>query len=576
MPAPSNNRTNDFETRLSACVRDLCSAHEALLLKYRETCKQNNQFRKLCGDSTQVPSYIHSDLCVGNAISDIPEIPEIPVPDNLEHVEGPDFPNYAEMRPGSRGTPAFAAQAATISRFSYEASMMSSMESIPERPPPRQRRQSFFMARQSVVADNFERPSVTAARKSLRASAMSDLRPVRPCSTQIVKPTMEDLPSVVKDFECRSVGSGQSKRSIERISKMNNDTPVQVSNETTLEKIWDFLDKPLGTTPRRVFHQLFKICLVASVISPIIATTNISKSVREELVKVDLFFTVLFTVQIVVKAISCPNKVAFVRNIYTLLDTIVIVAGYINVATVSELNSALHIVANQFLILRLLEITRQSDGWPLLWLAVKRCVAALRIPLYLMLVIVVFAGSFHYWIDKGMGCTEPCDPSLLPAFDSIPHAMWYVIVTVATVGYGDVYPHTYLGKCLASVEILFGVCYMAMPLAIIGNNFSQVWEDRHRLLVRQRLLERLQYISLEEVEALFSQIDTDKDGTIDLNEFITFISSLKLDVAKRDAIDLYRAIDVDGSDSMSFEEFIDFVLEEGEELVEKFRPTTAS
>ena len=60
-----------------------------------------------------------------------------------------------------------------------------------------------------------------------------------------------------------------------------------------------------------------------------------------------------------------------------------------------------------------------------------------------------------------------------------------MIVTMTTVGYGDVSPTTTVGKFITSLAMIFGVLFLSMPLAIVGNNFCLVWDDKMKVGARE-------------------------------------------------------------------------------------------
>ena len=145
-------------------------------------------------------------------------------------------------------------------------------------------------------------------------------------------------------------------------------------------------------------------------------------------------------------------------------------------------------------------------------------------------------------------------------FDSVPSAMWFVGVTMTTVGYGDQTPETWPGQLLCGAIILCGVLFLAMPLAIVGNNFADVWSDRHmarlRGLVRQLLIENELEIDAEGVARAFSSADVDDRGIVDSREFATFVSetlTLRLDAV--DMATLWRKCDLNLSGSLTITEF---------------------
>jgi len=65
-------------------------------------------------------------------------------------------------------------------------------------------------------------------------------------------------------------------------------------------------------------------------------------------------------------------------------------------------------------------------------------------------------------------------------FQSIVHTFWWCIVTITTVGYGDIFPHTPLGKIVAGFTMIFGIVMLAFPLTIISSNFSEIYSNKKK------------------------------------------------------------------------------------------------
>ena len=170
------------------------------------------------------------------------------------------------------------------------------------------------------------------------------------------------------------------------------------------------------------------------------------------------------------------------------------------------------------------------------------------------MMIIVFTGSLHFWIDNVLACSAAdCPEDESPALTSIPHAMWSVLVSMSTVGYGDVTPRAGIGKLLACLQIIMEMYYMAMPLSIVGNNFSDIRKDRHRLLFRYRTSKGVN--SSKDLKETFLDFDADSSGTITMDEFIGPITSLNMGLSKTDVCDLYNCIDRDGSGLITLVEF---------------------
>ncbi|KAB5594261.1 Potassium voltage-gated channel family protein [Ceratobasidium theobromae] len=115
-----------------------------------------------------------------------------------------------------------------------------------------------------------------------------------------------------------------------------------------------------------------------------------------------------------------------------------------------------------------------------MFLAVKRSRDALyALGFFVMTALVVFS-TLIYFAERGTWDTtletfvnSDGDPT---QFDSIPAAAWFVLVTITTVGYGDITPRSFLGRMLSVPLLLFGLLLIALPSFVLGREFATVWE----------------------------------------------------------------------------------------------------
>ena len=80
--------------------------------------------------------------------------------------------------------------------------------------------------------------------------------------------------------------------------------------------------------------------------------------------------------------------------------------------------------------------------------------------------------------------------------------MWYVIVTMTTVGYGDMYPTSDIGRVMGSIVILLGVITLAMPISIIGGNYQREYELMHASILAQVAAEKREHEKVLEAQRL--------------------------------------------------------------------------
>jgi len=221
-------------------------------------------------------------------------------------------------------------------------------------------------------------------------------------------------------------------------------------------------------------------------------------------------------------------------------------------------------------IVRLFKLFRQFQGSITLAAAIEESLAALTVPFFFLVVSATTFGVFLYYVENAGAELEDKHQ----AFNNIPHAIWFIFVTMTTVGYGDVTPISTLGKLVNIMAMLFGVLFLSMPLAILGNNFCNVWAERDRFTLIARLRDTLMAggVNKESVTNAFSIIDLDGSGFLNYKEFQHALTMLKIDMPAKKLRRLWNNIDTDGSGEIRVEEFAELLFPEVESIGEEFDP----
>lgn len=115
-------------------------------------------------------------------------------------------------------------------------------------------------------------------------------------------------------------------------------------------------------------------------------------------------------------------------------------------------------------IFRLFKLGRYSDALKLMGRVIKAKKAELFITLFIVFILLILSSSILYYVENE---TQP------EVFSSIPSAMWWGISALTSVGYGDAYPMTPLGKFLGAIISLLGIGLIAMPTGILGAGFVE-------------------------------------------------------------------------------------------------------
>ena len=170
---------------------------------------------------------------------------------------------------------------------------------------------------------------------------------------------------------------------------------------------------------------------------------------------VEWFFTILFTAEYMLrlKVVLRPHRYAL--SSWGIIDLVSILPAYLSLF----IPGAQALLAVRFLrvlrVFRILKLTRYIDESGVLMGALWRSRRKILLFLFTVITLTVVAGALMYVIEGPEN-----------GFSSIPHSMYWAIVTMGTVGYGDMVPHTPLGRLLTSVLILIGYSILAVPTGI--------------------------------------------------------------------------------------------------------------
>lgn len=186
---------------------------------------------------------------------------------------------------------------------------------------------------------------------------------------------------------------------------------------------------------------------------------------------VEAMATAWFTFEIIIRFIVTPSKVAFIKDVINIVDLIATLSFYADLA-INYLGEGLENDILEFLsmirIMRLLKLTKHSSGLRILIYTFKASAKELVLLIFfLALFIIIFASLMFY--------AERLQYNPTNDFTSIPNGLWWAIVTMTTVGYGDMVPKTYLGMIVGSMCALAGVLTVALPVPVIVSNFTMFY-----------------------------------------------------------------------------------------------------
>ena len=213
----------------------------------------------------------------------------------------------------------------------------------------------------------------------------------------------------------------------------------------------------------KLFDLLLIVFIVLSVVVVILeSVAHIETKYGEMLRLLEWAFTIAFTIEYVARIISINHPKNYIFSFYGMVDFLSIIPTYLSlifVGTQAFLVIRMLRLVRVFRVLKLMQFLGAAD---LLYMALKRSMPKITVFLVVVLSTNVIVGALMYIIE---GADH--------GFTSIPTGIYWSIVTMTTVGYGDISPQTTLGQLLASFVMIMGYGIIAVPTGIVTSEMTK-------------------------------------------------------------------------------------------------------
>nr|XP_019569247.1 PREDICTED: potassium voltage-gated channel subfamily KQT member 1 isoform X1 [Rhinolophus sinicus] len=252
-------------------------------------------------------------------------------------------------------------------------------------------------------------------------------------------------------------------------------------------RVYNFLERPTGWKCFVYHFAVFLIVLVCLIFSVLSTIEQYVALATGTLFWMEIVLVVFFGTEYVVRLWSagCRSKyvgvwgrLRFARKPISIIDLIVVVASMVVlcVGSKGQVFATSAIRGIRFLqILRMLHVDRQGGTWRLLGSVVFIHRQELITTLYIGFLGLIFSSYFVYLAEK-----DAVNESGRVEFGSYADALWWGVVTVTTIGYGDKVPQTWVGKTIASCFSVFAISFFALPAGILGSGFALKVQQKQR------------------------------------------------------------------------------------------------
>eukprot|EP00759_Apiculatamorpha_spiralis_P007625 PhF_6_TR14887/c0_g1_i1/m.23202 len=232
-----------------------------------------------------------------------------------------------------------------------------------------------------------------------------------------------------------------------------------------------------------VFLALVTMC-VESLPDYILAEDPVIKALE---IVVSVFFTIEFSL----RAVTCENKKKFFSQILTWIDMLSVIPFYVELALANNASTNVFDILRLLRIVRVFRFVKYSESLRVAALTFGNAYKSLKLILFLFLLANIVFSSIMFIAEQD---TQKFnvedliwirDDGTVSPYQSIIHSCWWCIVTMTTIGYGDVVPISAFGKCVAAVTMYAGVIFVSLPIVLLTHHFVDVTQKAREDVMKE-------------------------------------------------------------------------------------------
>ncbi|MES0489184.1 MAG: ion transporter [Leptospirales bacterium] len=221
------------------------------------------------------------------------------------------------------------------------------------------------------------------------------------------------------------------------------------------------------TKAGRVFDLSLMWAILASLIVVMLDSIKaIHEKVEIILYTAEWFFTILFTIEYLLRVYSVKRPLKYIFSFFGIVDLLSLIPTYLSIFIVGSQYLMVIRTVRLLRIFRIFKLARHLNEARVLYAALRTARHKIVVFLLVILSMVTIMGAVMYQVEGAEN-----------GFTSIPRSMYWAIVTMTTVGYGDIAPKTVLGQFISSIVMILGYAIIAIPTGIVSAELSTIKRD---------------------------------------------------------------------------------------------------
>ena len=225
------------------------------------------------------------------------------------------------------------------------------------------------------------------------------------------------------------------------------------------------------TLAGKTFDIILLVVIILSIVTVMLESVkSISIHYGNELKIIEWVFTIMFSIEYIARIIASPKPFKYIFSFLGIIDFLAITPTFLNIFFKGSHAFIVIRSIRLIRIFRILKLARYMGGARTIYTALRASIPKVVVFLVAVVSLTIILGTFMYLFEGHLN----------DGFSNIPSSIYWAIVTLTTVGYGDITPVTLLGKIMASVIMILGYGIIAVPTGIVTGEFIQEQKMRNQ------------------------------------------------------------------------------------------------
>lgn len=244
-------------------------------------------------------------------------------------------------------------------------------------------------------------------------------------------------------------------------------------NKQRKEKLWQIIFKA-DTRAGKQFDIVLLIAILVSILAVVLESIDSLNHEYGLIFRItEWVMTGVFSLEYLVRVYVVRNKKKYIFSFFGIVDLLSVLPSYLGMIFIGSHSFMIIRAIRLVRVFRILKLTRYTNAANTIVSALRSSLVKISVFLYAVLMMIIIIGTAMYLIEGRQN-----------GFENIPKSIYWAIVTLTTVGYGDIVPHTVLGQFVAGFVMIIGYGIIAVPTGIVT---AQVINDQKARSARKCL-----------------------------------------------------------------------------------------